>query len=184
MINRLIGYWSSWEETIFVYIWIYLRYWGLEPIILDRCFLRTYDFWMKLQSQMLLDIHRFMCCLCYSLCLLSRDCFLSVYLPFNFLSYLNVVFNSFRIHMCYALANVSDISQMFLLKLIWNSSCDALYWWTIHVSLLSPRNQWLTVTEWLSCLCWDSMYEALRYLYLFWLHCEMVICVVSTICIT
>ena len=31
----------------------------------------------------------------------------------------------------------------------------------------SPENQWMTVTEWLSFLCWDLMYEALYYIYLF-----------------
>ena len=133
---------------------------------------------------MLVDLQRFMCHLCYSLCLpsmwLSPKCLLSIL----FSSYLNVVFNTFRIHTCYDLAIVSDISLIFLLKLIWNSSCDALYWWIVHVSLLSPKNQWMTVTEWLSYLCWDSMYEALHYLSLFWLHFPMVICVVSTICIT
>ena len=75
-------------------------------------------------------------------------------------------------------------SQTFILNLIWNSSWDALYWWTIHVSLLSPENQWMTVTRWLSCLCWNFVYEDLHYLYLFWLHCPMVLCVVSTTCIT
>ena len=89
------------------------------------------------------------------------ECFLSVYLPFCFLSYLNVVFNSFRIHTCYALALVSDISQIFLLKLIWNSSCDALYWWTIHVSLLFAWKSmndcdWMIIFPLLGFCVWNS----------------------------
>ena len=103
----------------------------------------------------------------HSVLFFSVKCFLSVYLPFCFLSCLNAVYNSFRIHTCYALAIVSDIHETFLLKLIWNSSCDALYWWIVHVSLSFTWNQWMTITWWLSCLCWNPMYESFVLFYLF-----------------
>ena len=66
------------------------------------------------------------------------DCFLSLYLPFYFLSYLNIVFNSFRIHTCYALAIVSDIHKYFLkvnmefivwCSILMNCSCFYLIAW-------------------------------------------------------
>ena len=72
---------------------------------------------------------------------------------------------------------------MFLLKLIWNSSYDALYWWIVHVSFLFTWNQWMTVTRWLSFLCWNPMYERFVLSLSSWLHFPMAICVVSTICI-
>ena len=136
LINGLFGYWSSWEETIFAYIWIYLVYWGLEPICLDRCFLRTYDFWINNRAECWL-IFKYSYVIYVTVCaFFPCDCILSDYLPFCFLHIWTLVFNSFRIHTSYALDIVSDISQIFLVKLIWNSSCDSLYWWIVHVSFL------------------------------------------------
>ena len=169
------------------YLSIYLNLFdvlGVGTHMFGPIFLKPYDFWINNRAECWL-IFKYSCVIYVTVCaFFPCDCFLSVYLPFCFLSYLNVVFNSFRIHTCYALAIVSYISQIFLLKLIWNSSCDALYWWTIHVSLLSPENQLMIVTKWLSYLCWNFVYDVLHYLDLFWLHFPMVICVVSTICIT
>ena len=169
------------------YLCIYLNLFdvlGVGTHMFGPMFLRTYDFWINNRAECWL-IFKYSFVIYVTVCaFFPCDYLLSAYLPFCFLSYLDVVFNSFRIHTCYALAIVSDISQIFILKLIWNSSCCALYWWIVHVSLLSPENQWMTVIGWLSCLCWDFVYEALHYLYLFWLHYPMVICVLSAICIT
>ena len=65
--------------------------------------------------------------------------------------------------------------------MIWNSSYDALYWWIVHVSFSFAWNQWMTVTRWLYCLCWNSMYERFVLSLSIWIHFPMVICVVSTI---
>ena len=70
---------------------------------------------------------------------------------------------------------------MFLLKLIWNSSFDALYWWTVNISTFSTWTKWMTVIEWLSCLWWNLMHATLCYVYIFWLHFPMIMCIVSTI---
>ena len=70
---------------------------------------------------------------------------------------------------------------MFLLKLIWNSSYDALYWWTVHTSSFSTWNQWTTIIKWLSCLWWNLMHATLCYLYVFWNHSPMIMCIISTI---
>ena len=98
LINGLFGYWSSWEETIFVYIWIYLMYWGLEPICLDRCFWELMIFEWNNRAEWWL-IFKDSCVIYVIVCAFFLcDCLLSVYLPFCFLSCLNTVFNSFRIH--------------------------------------------------------------------------------------
>ena len=67
--------------------------------------------------------------------------------------------------------------------MIWNSSYDALYWWIVHVSFLFTWNQWMTVTRWLSFLCWNPMYESFVLSSSIWIHCPMVMCIVSTVCI-
>ena len=56
---------------------------------------------------------------------------------------------------------------MFLLKLIWNSSYDTLYWWTVHTFSFTTWNQWMTVTKWLSFLSWNLMHMSLWYLYVY-----------------
>ena len=56
---------------------------------------------------------------------------------------------------------------MFLLKLIWNSSSDALYWWIVHYFFLSTWTQWTTVIKWLSHLWWNLMHAILWYLYVY-----------------
>ena len=41
----------------------------------------------------------------------------------------------------------------------------------------------MTVIKWLSCLWWNIVHATLWYLYVFWLHFPIFMCIVSTICI-
>ena len=132
-----------------------------------------------------LDYQRFLCHLRYSLCFSYLcDCFFSsAYIPFCFPHIWSVVLNSseFILFMLWLLFQI--FHKIFLLKLIWNSSSDALYWWIVHVSFLFASKSmndcdWMIIFPLLGFYVWISALSLS-----IWLHCPMVICVVSTICI-
>ena len=163
---------------IFEFIWCIG---GWNQHVLELYFWELMIFEWNDKAEMLVNLQRFLCHLCYSLCLLSMWLYSKCLPSILFSSYLNIVFNSFRIHTCYALAIVSYISQIFLLNLIWNSSCDALYWWIAHVSFLFAWKSmndydWMVILPLLRSHVWNF---CIIFIYLTPLPNG--ICVVSTI---
>ena len=152
---------------------------GVGTHLLDQCFLRTYNFWNKKVECMW--VIRDSCVVYITVYIFFPVwSFFWCYIPFCFPRIWSIVlngWNSYLLFSNYCFRYFINVST----KVMWNSSYDALYWWTVHISSFSTWTQLMTIIKWLSFLWWNLMHADLWYLYIFWHHFPMIMCIISTI---